>query len=130
MKLGHVICYTNKQQHANLVYHVAFLKSIDYKRCLKMWDPERFKESKFCPFIYVPRFKVYISQKENRRTIKTLFACNAVRLFYILQSIFAIFYVVYVTGNNFFLFTVPLLLYILIDNIFVLFNRQGYEYKW
>ena len=79
---------------------------------------------------YAKKLKAYIGKKDNRHTISTITACNVVRLIYILEGLFGMIYVIEVTNNYFYLFLTMLLVYIVMDNFFVTFTRQGYEYKW
>lgn len=79
---------------------------------------------------YVKRFKTYIGEKDSRRTLGAITACNVVRLIYLAEGLFSMIYVTQITQNYFYLFLIMLLVYIVMDNFFVSFTRQGYEYKW
>ncbi len=54
----------------------------------------------------------------------------AVRVVYILEGIFAIYYLVGITGSYYFLFFIILLFIIILDGIYVSCFRHGKEHTW
>lgn len=59
-----------------------------------------------------------------------IFLCSFIRLFFILESIFCIYYVISLTSNLLYLFVLVPLLGIIVDDIYVSVKRKGKDYYW
>lgn len=59
-----------------------------------------------------------------------IFLSSFVRLFFILESIFCIYYVINLTSNLLFLFVLVPLVGIIVDDIYVSVKRKGKDYFW
>lgn len=76
--------------------------------------------------------KIYISCKNNEklRLVIDLFLCNFIRLCFIIESAFCIFYLINLTTSLVYLVTLVPVLVIIADDIFVSLRRRGKEYSW
>ena len=64
------------------------------------------------------------------RTILDMFFCIFVRLFFIGQSIFCIYFLIEISLNKYFLFLIILLVLILVDAFYITIFRLGKEHTW
>lgn len=78
----------------------------------------------------VPKKKDRPERSKSRHSILSLSICNIVRLIYILETVFCMYYVTAITYNLFYLFLIVLLINIVIDDLFVTLTRKGNEYYW
>lgn len=76
--------------------------------------------------------KYYISCKNNKklRLAIDLLLCNFVRLCFIIESAFCIFYLINLTTSLVYLVSLVPLLAIVADDVFVSVRRKGKEYSW
>lgn len=70
--------------------------------------------------------------KENKllEYFVDIFFCSFIRLFFILESIFCIYYIINLTSNLLYLFVLVPLLGIIVDDIYVSVKRKGKDYFW
>ncbi len=76
---------------------------------------------------YLNRAKRYL---ENNNTAWDIFISNAVRVVFLLEAVFCIYYTTEITRDRFYLFLIALLINILVGSVFVSFSKSGKEYYW